>query len=63
VDFPTRRAPLRVHFGIEALVSYLSRSWTLCPGDVILTGSPAGVAFFFKPPRFLEPGDVVRCEI
>ena len=33
------------------------------PGDVIATGSPAGVAHFMKPQRFLKPGDVVRCEI
>jgi 2-keto-4-pentenoate hydratase/2-oxohepta-3-ene-1,7-dioic acid hydratase in catechol pathway len=50
-------------FGIEALVSYASRSMTLYPGDMIATGSPAGVAFFMKPPRFLQAGDLVRCEI
>jgi len=52
-----------LYFGIEALVSYASRSQTLYPGDVLLTGSPAGVAFFMKPQAFLKPGDVVRCEI
>ena len=52
-----------LYFGIETLVSYASRSQTLYPGDFILTGSPAGVAFFLKPQRFLKPGDVVRCEI
>ncbi len=52
-----------LYFGIEALVSYASRSMTLYPGDMIATGSPAGVAFFMKPPQFLKPGDVVRCEI
>jgi 2-keto-4-pentenoate hydratase/2-oxohepta-3-ene-1,7-dioic acid hydratase in catechol pathway len=52
-----------LYFGIEALVSYASRSMTLFPGDIIATGSPAGVAFFMKPQRFLKPGDVVRCEI
>jgi 2-keto-4-pentenoate hydratase/2-oxohepta-3-ene-1,7-dioic acid hydratase in catechol pathway len=50
-------------FGVEALVEYISRSMTLFPGDVIATGSPAGVAFFMKPPGFLQNGDVVRCEI
>jgi 2-keto-4-pentenoate hydratase/2-oxohepta-3-ene-1,7-dioic acid hydratase in catechol pathway len=50
-------------FGIEALVSYCSKAMTLFPGDIIVTGSPAGVAFFMKPPAFLKPGDVVRCEI
>lgn len=52
-----------LYFGIEALVSYCSRGMTLFPGDIIVTGSPAGVAFFMKPPRFLKPGDRVRCEI
>jgi 2-keto-4-pentenoate hydratase/2-oxohepta-3-ene-1,7-dioic acid hydratase in catechol pathway len=52
-----------LYFGIEALVSYCSRGTTLFPGDLIVTGSPAGVAFFMKPPKFLRPGDVVRCEI
>lgn len=52
-----------LYFGIEALVAYCSRAMTLFPGDIIATGSPAGVAFFMKPPRFLEPGDRVRCEI
>jgi 2-keto-4-pentenoate hydratase/2-oxohepta-3-ene-1,7-dioic acid hydratase in catechol pathway len=52
-----------LYFGIEALVSYCSRAMTLFPGDIIVTGSPAGVAFFMKPPRFLKPGDRVRCEI
>jgi 2-keto-4-pentenoate hydratase/2-oxohepta-3-ene-1,7-dioic acid hydratase in catechol pathway len=52
-----------LYFGIETLVSYASRTMTLYPGDMIATGSPAGVAFFMKPPRFLQPGDVVRCEI
>ena len=52
-----------LYFGIAALVSYCSRGMTLFPGDIIVTGSPAGVAFFMKPPKFLRPGDVVRCEI
>jgi 2-keto-4-pentenoate hydratase/2-oxohepta-3-ene-1,7-dioic acid hydratase in catechol pathway len=50
-------------FGIEELVSYTSKFMTLNPGDVISTGSPAGVAFFMKPPGFLKDGDVVRCEV
>ncbi|MGB7541221.1 MAG: fumarylacetoacetate hydrolase family protein [Burkholderiales bacterium] len=50
-------------FGIEALIEYISRAMTLHPGDVICTGSPAGVAFFMKPPKFLQPGDRVRCEV
>jgi 2-keto-4-pentenoate hydratase/2-oxohepta-3-ene-1,7-dioic acid hydratase in catechol pathway len=50
-------------FGIEQLVAYISQAMTLFPGDVISTGSPAGVAHFMKPPGYLRPGDVVRCEI
>lgn len=52
-----------LYFSIEALVSYCSRGMTLFPGDIIVTGSPAGVAFFMKPPKFLKPGDRVRCEV
>jgi 2-keto-4-pentenoate hydratase/2-oxohepta-3-ene-1,7-dioic acid hydratase in catechol pathway len=52
-----------LYFGIEELVAYASRAMTLFPGDIIATGSPAGVAFFMQPPGFLKPGDVVRCEI
>ncbi len=52
-----------LYFGVEALVSYISQSMTLYPGDLIATGSPAGVAFFMKPPGFLRPGDRVKCEI
>ena len=52
-----------LYFGVEALVAYASRSMTLFPGDMIATGSPAGVAYFMKPQRFLQPGDLVCCEI
>ena len=50
-------------FGVAQLVSYISQAMTLYPGDVIATGSPAGVAHFMKPPQYLKPGDVVRCEV
>lgn len=50
-------------FGVEQLVAYISHAMTLFPGDVISTGSPAGVAHFMKPPGYLRPGDVVRCEV
>lgn len=50
-------------YGIEALVSYISHHMTLYPGDIIQTGSPAGVAFFMNPQRFLQVGEVVTCEI
>lgn len=51
-----------LYFGIEKLVSYISQVMTLFPGDIMATGSPAGVAFFMKPPAFLKPGDRVNCE-
>ena len=50
-------------FSVRELVSYLSLSMTLEPGDVILTGTPDGTALGFDPPRFLTAADVVRCEI
>jgi acylpyruvate hydrolase len=50
-------------FRIPYLVAYLSQAMTLEPGDVIATGTPGGVGFARKPPRFLQPGDVVQVEI
>lgn len=50
-------------FDIADLIVRLSATMTLEPGDVILTGTPAGVASGGKPPVWLRPGDVVRCEI
>jgi acylpyruvate hydrolase len=50
-------------FDVRYLVSYLSRLMTLSPGDVIATGTPAGVGLGRKPPVWLEPGDVCRMEI
>jgi 2-keto-4-pentenoate hydratase/2-oxohepta-3-ene-1,7-dioic acid hydratase in catechol pathway len=44
-------------FGVPALIEFLSESITLEPGDVIATGTPAGVGFARKPPVFLKPGD------
>jgi 2-keto-4-pentenoate hydratase/2-oxohepta-3-ene-1,7-dioic acid hydratase in catechol pathway len=52
-----------LYFGIATLVAYCTRAVTLFPGDIIVTGSPAGVGFFMKPPGFLKPGDRVCCEI
>jgi SAM-dependent methyltransferase len=46
-------------FDIPLIVSYLSQFMTLLPGDVISTGTPAGVGLGFKPPRYLKAGDVV----
>jgi 2-keto-4-pentenoate hydratase/2-oxohepta-3-ene-1,7-dioic acid hydratase in catechol pathway len=50
-------------FGVPALIAAISAGITLYPGDVIATGTPAGVGAGFEPPRFLEPGDRVRIEI
>jgi len=50
-------------FDVPTLVSYLSEFMTLLPGDVISTGTPAGVGIGFKPPRFLHHGDVVELGI
>ena len=50
-------------FGVAELVSFCSRSFTLEPGDVILTGTPWGVGEFMEPKRSLKHGDVVECEI
>jgi 2-keto-4-pentenoate hydratase/2-oxohepta-3-ene-1,7-dioic acid hydratase in catechol pathway len=47
-------------FSIRTLVSYVSQFMTLLPGDVITTGTPPGVGLGFKPPKFLQPGDVVE---
>lgn len=50
-------------FGVAALVSYVSSLATLEPGDVILTGTPAGIGCNRRPPVFLRPGDVVEVSI
>ena len=44
-------------FGIDEIISYASRTSTLEPGDLILTGTPAGVGVFRDPKRLLQPGD------
>ena len=53
----------RMIFPVQALVEHLSDFMTLEPGDVIATGSPAGVGFGMKPPQFLKSGDVMVAEI
>ncbi|HZS81547.1 MAG TPA: fumarylacetoacetate hydrolase family protein [Stellaceae bacterium] len=50
-------------FGVAHLVSYISHFMTLLPGDVIPTGTPAGVGLGMKPPTFLKPGDTMRLAI
>jgi 2-keto-4-pentenoate hydratase/2-oxohepta-3-ene-1,7-dioic acid hydratase in catechol pathway len=46
-----------------AQIAYLSTAFTLETGDLIATGTPEGVGVGMEPPKFLQPGDVVRCEI
>ena len=50
-------------FGVVQLVSYISRYMTLMPGDIISTGTPAGVGLGQRPPVYLKPGDVVEVGI
>jgi 2-keto-4-pentenoate hydratase/2-oxohepta-3-ene-1,7-dioic acid hydratase in catechol pathway len=50
-------------FDLPATIEWLSKGMTLLPGDVIATGTPAGVGFARNPPEFLKPGDVVECEV
>jgi len=50
-------------FGVAELLAFCSRSFTLEPGDVVLTGTPWGCGEFMDPPRSLAPGDVVESEI
>jgi 2-keto-4-pentenoate hydratase/2-oxohepta-3-ene-1,7-dioic acid hydratase in catechol pathway len=50
-------------FDIPTLIATLSRTMTLEPGDIISTGTPAGVGIGFKPPKFLQAGDVVAVTI
>jgi 2-keto-4-pentenoate hydratase/2-oxohepta-3-ene-1,7-dioic acid hydratase in catechol pathway len=50
-------------FGVRELIASLSRSFTFEPGDLIATGTPAGVGVFRKPPVFLQNGDTVIVEI
>lgn len=50
-------------FSVAQLVSYISRFMSLQPGDVILTGTPAGVGLGHKPPAYLKAGDIVTASI
>ncbi|RHW43177.1 FAA hydrolase family protein [Neobacillus notoginsengisoli] len=50
-------------FSIEQMIEDLSRGLTLEPGDIIATGTPAGVGKGFNPPKFLKPGDTIEIEI
>ncbi|MEG3143149.1 fumarylacetoacetate hydrolase family protein [Sphingomonas sp. RT2P30] len=50
-------------YNIWQQIAYLSTAFTLDAGDLIATGTPSGVGVGMQPPQFLQPGDVVRCEV
>ncbi len=50
-------------FGIPALIEFITRAFSLFPGDIIMTGTPHGTGGFQTPPRYLKTGDVVEVEI
>ncbi|GAO52938.1 fumarylacetoacetate hydrolase family protein [Novosphingobium sp. MD-1] len=50
-------------FNLWQQIAYLSTAFTLESGDLIATGTPEGVGVAMNPPSFLQPGDVVRCEV
>ncbi|RDU62069.1 fumarylacetoacetase, partial [Helicobacter didelphidarum] len=50
-------------FGIDSVIAELSSYFTLKAGSIISMGTPSGVGMGFNPPRFLQSGDIVTCEI
>ncbi|MGA8622253.1 MAG: fumarylacetoacetate hydrolase family protein [Candidatus Sulfotelmatobacter sp.] len=61
--FRQRSSTSEMIFDVPTLISYVSQFMTLLPGDIISTGTPAGVAFGMKPPQYLKAGDVVELGI
>jgi len=61
--FRQRSSTSEMIFDVPTLVSYVSQFMTLLPGDVISTGTPAGVGLGMKPPQYLKQGDVVELGI
>ena len=61
--FRQRSSTSEMIFDVPTLVSYVSQFMTLLPGDVISTGTPAGVALGMHPPQYLKAGDVVELGI
>jgi 2,4-diketo-3-deoxy-L-fuconate hydrolase len=61
--FKQRSSTSEMIFDVPTLISYVSQFMTLLPGDVISTGTPAGVALGMKPPQYLKAGDVVELGI
>lgn len=58
-----RSSTAQMVFGVAELISVISQTITLEPGDCIATGTPPGVGMAMDPPRFLRPGDVVVVEV
>jgi 2,4-diketo-3-deoxy-L-fuconate hydrolase len=61
--FRQRSSTSEMIFDVATLVSYVSQFMTLLPGDIISTGTPAGVGLGMKPPQYLKAGDVVELGI
>jgi 2-keto-4-pentenoate hydratase/2-oxohepta-3-ene-1,7-dioic acid hydratase in catechol pathway len=53
----------QMNFRVPEIIEYITSSITLEPGDVIATGTPAGVGYGRKPPVFLQKGDVMTVDI
>jgi 2,4-diketo-3-deoxy-L-fuconate hydrolase len=62
-NFRQRSSTAEMIFGVPFLVSYICQFMTLLPGDVISTGTPAGVGLGMKPPQYLKAGDIVELGI
>ena len=62
-EFRQQGTTANMIFDVPTLVSYISEFMTLLPGDVISTGTPAGVGLGMKPPTYLKAGDVVELGI
>ncbi len=50
-------------YGVGETLSYISRTFTINPGDLLATGTPSGVGYARTPPWLLKPGDVVEVEV
>jgi 2,4-didehydro-3-deoxy-L-rhamnonate hydrolase len=62
-EFRQKGTTANMIFDVPTLISYVSEFMTLLPGDVISTGTPAGVGLGMRPPRYLKPGDMVELGI
>ncbi|MBI2950689.1 fumarylacetoacetate hydrolase family protein, partial [bacterium] len=62
-EYKQRSNTSQLIFKVPALIEYVTAGLTLYPGDVISTGTPAGVGAFLKPPQFLKVGDVMELEV